>query len=138
MSLSPTEKVYHIARVRTADGEPMCLERCHIAAYLAPGLLELDLTGSLYEVLVERFRVRLDRADQTIRATVLEVDEAELLRVPSRPPSLLNELLMTPEVELSSERKLYTGPTATATKSRFDHARIPQMVGLRLIDYRRP
>ncbi len=91
LSLSPTEKVYHIARVRTADGEPMCLERCHIAAYLAPGLLELDLTGSLYEVLVERFRVRLDRADQTIRATVLEVDEAELLRVPSFSPAFIVE-----------------------------------------------
>ena len=87
LSLSPAEKVFHIARVRTADGQPMCLEECYIAAYLAPGLLELDLTGSLYAVLEGRFRLRLDRADQTIRATVLEAHEASLLDVPPFSPA---------------------------------------------------
>jgi GntR family transcriptional regulator len=55
---------------------------CYIAGYLAPGLLELDLTGSLYATLAGRFRLKLDQADQTIRATVLEAHKASLLGVP--------------------------------------------------------
>lgn len=87
LSLSPAEKVLHLARVRTADGEPICLENCYIPARLAPGLLELDLKGSLYEVLTRSFHLRMERADQTIRATVLEPDQAELLNVPAFSPA---------------------------------------------------
>jgi GntR family transcriptional regulator len=87
LSVSPAEKVFHIARVRTADGEPMCLEHSYIPSRLAPGLLDLDLERSLYELLGETFRLRLERADQTIASTVVDPDQAELLNVPPFSPA---------------------------------------------------
>jgi GntR family transcriptional regulator len=87
LALSPSEKVLHIARVRTADGEPICLEHSYVPSRLAPGLLDLDLEGSLYDVLFGTFRLRLEHADQTITATVVEPVDAELLNVPAFSPA---------------------------------------------------
>jgi GntR family transcriptional regulator len=87
LSLSPAEKVLHIARVRTADGEPICLEHSYIPSRLAPGLLDLDLEGSLYQLLAGTFRLRLEHADQTITATVVEPTDAALLGVPAFSPA---------------------------------------------------
>lgn len=83
LALSPGDRVLHIARVRTADGEPICLEHSYISAALAPGLLQMDLEGSLYELLYTHFRLHLERAKQTIAATVVDPDDARLLTVPA-------------------------------------------------------
>jgi GntR family transcriptional regulator len=76
---NPAAEVYHLRRVRTADGQPMALEDVYLPTALVPGLLELDLSGGMYDILDERYRLRVERADQTIQATVLDPDEAELL-----------------------------------------------------------
>ena len=82
LTLSPGDPVVHIARVRTADGEPICLEHSYIPAALAPGLLQMDLEGSLYELLNTHFRLELEHATQTINATVVDEEDAQLLTVP--------------------------------------------------------
>lgn len=87
LSVSPSEKVLHIARVRTADGEPMCLEHSYIPSRVAPGLLDLDLERSLYRLLDDAFRLRLEHADQTITSTVVDPEQAELLDVPPFSPA---------------------------------------------------
>jgi GntR family transcriptional regulator len=91
LRLSPADEVVHLERVRTADGVPMCLERAYLAHNLVPGLLAADLAGSLYEVLEDRYHIRLVRAEQRIRATVLVAAEAALLDVPPFTPALLVE-----------------------------------------------
>jgi len=83
LALSPADPVVHIARVRTADGEPICLEHSYIPEALAPGLLQMDLEGSLYELLNAHFRLELEHATQTINATVVDQDDARLLTVPA-------------------------------------------------------
>jgi GntR family transcriptional regulator len=65
----------------------MCLEHSYIPSRLVPGLLDLDLERSLYELLGETFRLRLERADQTITSTVVDPDQAELLNVPPFSPA---------------------------------------------------
>ncbi len=82
LGLSPGDPVTHIARVRTADGEPICLEHSYIPEALAPGLLDMDMEGSLYELLHSHFRLDLEHATQTINATVVDQDDALLLAVP--------------------------------------------------------
>lgn len=82
LALSPGDRVLHIARLRTADGEPICLEHSYIPEAHAPGLLQMDLESSLYELLTTHFRLNLEHAKQTITATVIDEDDARLLTVP--------------------------------------------------------
>ncbi|HMM83687.1 MAG: GntR family transcriptional regulator [Cryobacterium sp.] len=86
LNLSPTTPVVHVRRVRTADEVPICVEDVCIPHALVPGL-ENGINGnSLYEDLAERFAITVERADQTIQATVLnESDAAELLVPPFSP-----------------------------------------------------
>ncbi|NUW42569.1 GntR family transcriptional regulator [Nonomuraea rhodomycinica] len=89
LRISPSAKVLHIRRVRTADDEPMCLEHSYLPAELVPGDLEPELHGSLYEVLSSRYGLTLHRAEQTIRATVLGPDDARALDAPPFSPAFL-------------------------------------------------
>lgn len=87
LGLSPAEKVVHITRVRTADDQPMCLENAYVPEHLAPGLADTFSGESLYNELRETYGFRLERADQTIQAVVLDEEAARLLRVPAFSPA---------------------------------------------------
>jgi GntR family transcriptional regulator len=90
LEVDPGSPVLHVERVRTADGEPMALERAFLPAARFPGLETLDLTDvSLYEHLAERFGVPVAVADQWISAIRLTEGEARLLGVPTDLPALL-------------------------------------------------
>ncbi len=82
--------VVQIERVRTANGEPMALERSYLPASRFPGLEEADLTDvSLYTLLAERWGVRVAAADQWASAVRLTEEEAEILGVDVEQPALL-------------------------------------------------
>ena len=49
-----------IARIRLADGIPISLERVQLPAELFPGLLELPLGGSIYDLLDSHYDIRPD------------------------------------------------------------------------------
>lgn len=89
LQLSPADEVVHINRVRTADDVPICLERSYLPRAFAGGLDTLEPGESLYNLLEARYGVRIDRAEQILRATVVEPDQAELLSVPPFSPALL-------------------------------------------------
>ena len=85
-----TSPVQVIERLRTADGEPMALERAHIPADAAPGLVDEDLSGrSLYSVLEERYGIVFDAGEQRIGAGIATAADAELLTIPSGSAVLL-------------------------------------------------
>lgn len=85
--LAPGTPVVHLERLRLADDEPMCLENVWLPESLVPGLLDSGDPQSLYDWL-ERAGAAPVRADQTIRATVLDAAQAELLGVPPHFPAL--------------------------------------------------
>ncbi|MGW6485736.1 GntR family transcriptional regulator [Streptomyces sp. NPDC055056] len=85
--VAPGTPVVHMERLRLADGEPMCLENVWLPEEIVPGLVEEGDPQSLYGRL-ERAGATPERADQTIRATVLGLREAELLAVPTQFPAL--------------------------------------------------
>ncbi|NUT11556.1 MAG: GntR family transcriptional regulator [Nonomuraea sp.] len=91
LGISPGDSVVRLRRVRTAGGSAMCLEWACVPATLVPGLLDRPLDGSLYEVLEGAYGIRLERAEQSIRATVLEPEEAGLLETAPLAPALLVE-----------------------------------------------
>ncbi|MGH2469973.1 MAG: GntR family transcriptional regulator, partial [Chloroflexota bacterium] len=68
-----------LERLREADGEPVMLETLWIPAELAPGLPQLDLTGSVYALLASRYGVQVTSARESIRPVVLDAAQAALL-----------------------------------------------------------
>ncbi|RJT97345.1 GntR family transcriptional regulator [Arthrobacter frigidicola] len=87
LNISPGARIVHMERVRTADGLPMCLENVWISAELVPENFELDENSSLYDYLEGIGRGPVT-ASQTIQATVLTTDQANLLEVPPYSPAL--------------------------------------------------
>jgi GntR family transcriptional regulator len=82
--------VVQIERVRTANGEPMAMERSYLPAARFPGLDAADLTDlSLYTLLAERWGVWVATADQWASAVRLTEEEAEILGVDLEQPALL-------------------------------------------------
>jgi GntR family transcriptional regulator len=87
LGISPRDRVTHVHRVRTADGEPMCIEHSYIPVALAPGLVDRQVTGSLSELMSGVYHLRATKAEQSISATVLEPDVAKRLGVPEFSPA---------------------------------------------------
>ena len=56
-----------VTRLRLAGGAPLMLERAHLNYALTPGLLERDLTGSLYDLLTSVYRLKFARGEETSR-----------------------------------------------------------------------
>lgn len=88
LALSPGAPVVHLERVRTADGIQMCLENVWLPASLIGESLDPGAVDSLYAHL-ESIGAGPERADQSIRASVVDTREAELLGVPAHSPALV-------------------------------------------------
>lgn len=89
LAIEPGEPVHRVERLRTADGEPVALERSHVPAAAAPGLLDVALADrSLYTVLEQAFGLVLDSGEQTIEATGASPIEAGLLEIATGTPVL--------------------------------------------------
>jgi GntR family transcriptional regulator len=79
----PGSGVHVVERLRTADAEPMAVERSHIPSGAAPNLLDITLSDvSLYDVLEKRFGVVFDAGEQTIEAGIADTADARLLDLP--------------------------------------------------------
>lgn len=87
LRISPAAEVYHIRRTRTADGEPMCLEDSFLNSQYVPGLINHMGDKSLYKILEQDYGLRMEWAEQSIRATVLEPDVANILNAPAFSPA---------------------------------------------------
>jgi GntR family transcriptional regulator len=82
------EEVYIFTRLRLADDNPVALESTKLPARYAPGLTAELLGQSLYELLYERYGVRIVSAKTQIAATSVEAENAKLLDVPLKQPCL--------------------------------------------------
>ena len=111
LGISPAASVVHIRRVRTADAEPMCLENCYLPGHLLPEDLVLAPHDSLYAQLTGTYNVHLTRADQTIKATVLDPADAVALHVPPLSPAFRVERIGydTRGQAIESAESLYRG-----------------------------
>lgn len=76
------DEVLEIVRVRTADGEPMCLERSYLSYKLAYPLHGMDMENvSLYHLLETKCGLKLVKAVQTIEAAAVRPEEAGILEM---------------------------------------------------------
>lgn len=104
LQISPAAPVICLRRVRLADEVPICLETVELPARLVPDLGKQPLTGSLYDLLATRYRIRVMHAEQRIRATVLDPEEADLLGVAAVSPALLVERVSSDKAGQPMER----------------------------------
>lgn len=80
--------VLMIERLRLADGVPMCLETTHLPKRLFPHLLNYNLDGSLYNLLADHYRVRVELANQRITTLASTSVVSDLLGIPRKSPAL--------------------------------------------------
>ncbi len=81
--------VVRVQRVRRGGGEPLTLEDSSFPAALVPGLLDTELTGSLYALLAERYGLRIARAVERLEPVLASPEQARLLGVAARSPLML-------------------------------------------------
>lgn len=91
LGLEAGDPIGEIVRVRYADGAPLALERSRFPLARYPGLLELDLTGSLYDLLAERYDEPPTHAVERMEPVLANGEEAELLDVALGAPLMLVE-----------------------------------------------
>jgi GntR family transcriptional regulator len=75
-------------RIRLADGTPISLDHAWLPAAMFPGLLDLPLGGSLYELLAEQYGTTPDEAIERIDVVAATDDEASILDVAVQAPLL--------------------------------------------------
>ncbi|MFG1953723.1 GntR family transcriptional regulator [Micromonospora sp. NPDC048830] len=81
LEIEEGEQVISLTRLRFGDGTPLCLEYSVLRAAQFPGILGLNLEGSLYELLRKRFDVELSRVELRITAVMASAEEAKLLGI---------------------------------------------------------
>ncbi|WP_344969710.1 GntR family transcriptional regulator [Salinactinospora qingdaonensis] len=80
LGVAPGDPIHHLERLRTADGEPMAVERSNIPLALAPELDRHSLAGrSLYRLLEQEYNLLLDSGEQTIEAGLCDATDAKHL-----------------------------------------------------------
>jgi GntR family transcriptional regulator len=88
LSIDRGAAVHEVIRVRTADREPLALERAYFPTGPFPDLLERRLTGSIYAHLTKTYGQRPATADETLEPVVATAEQARLLHIEIGAPLL--------------------------------------------------
>ncbi|MFC5931219.1 GntR family transcriptional regulator [Cryobacterium melibiosiphilum] len=88
LRLGPADSVYDVIRVRFADDIPVVLERSYFPAGLFPGLLDRDLTGSMYSLMRRHYALAPVSATQELTALIVDAADAALLEIAPNGPIL--------------------------------------------------
>ena len=81
LRLAEDEKVWEIYRIRTANGEPISLQRVFFPCHLMPDMDQKDARGSFYEIWQQEYGIQPFDGEQTIRTRNATAAEAQLLQV---------------------------------------------------------
>jgi GntR family transcriptional regulator len=91
--LGSNSKVVAIRRLRTGNDVPFIYEESFLPSGKFQEILQMDLTGSMYQIINDRFGVTLARSDQTIRAVNLKGRIASYLGLPENSAAFFMESL---------------------------------------------
>ena len=101
--LGTSKKVIVIRRVRAGNGTPYIYEESYLPADKFEGILDLDLTGSMYNLMSKHFGVELARGKQTISAVNLSSEIAKILDVAVDSAAIFAEYLTYDEKSMPIE-----------------------------------
>jgi len=88
LELSPVDPVFKLIRLRTGDSEPLALEESYFPARRCAGLLEADLSNSIYDWLAARHGLQVARSRQELEPSQLDAEAARLLSTHPNSPVL--------------------------------------------------
>jgi GntR family transcriptional regulator len=93
LALSQGDPVFYLTRVRLADDIPILLETAYLSAQRFPGLATHAglAEGSLYQHLLDAYKVRVARVDQTLKPVLLTEQQAAHLQAKPGTPSIHTE-----------------------------------------------
>jgi GntR family transcriptional regulator len=91
LMLNADSQVIAIRRLRTGESMPLIYEETYLPVDLFDGILDMDLTGSMYKIFTEDFNIALARCEQTIKAVNLKKKMAVLLEVKKNTAALYME-----------------------------------------------
>ena len=89
--LKKKDKVIYTLRVKYAEGEPVLIERSYLSHSEFRDIMEMNLDGSLYHILVEHFNITLHRSTQIFSAILSSKEDTELFRLKRRAPCIMVE-----------------------------------------------
>jgi GntR family transcriptional regulator len=94
LEIEKGSEVFCLERLRYLDDEPIVLVKAFLPYALCKGIEEIDFSRrSLYEVLEERFGLRIARGRRTIEAVAADERQARLLSInPGDPVNLLESV----------------------------------------------
>ncbi|MEX2562419.1 MAG: GntR family transcriptional regulator [Nitriliruptoraceae bacterium] len=89
LGVAADDQIVVIERVRTGNGEPVAVERAHLASHRFPGLENADvISRSLYVILAEDYGCRLGSCEQRVTSECADARLAGLLGVARHSPVL--------------------------------------------------
>jgi GntR family transcriptional regulator, N-acetylglucosamine utilization regulator len=101
--LGSNKRVILVRRVRAGDGTPYIYEESYLPYDLFEGILEMDLTGSMYKLISEQFNIVLARCQQTISAVNLNAQIAKALQLSENAAGIFMESLTFDENSIPVE-----------------------------------
>lgn len=81
LKLDEGEKVWEVYRSRTANGEPISLQRVFFPQRLMPDIDQKNISGSFYEMWLNDYHIQPFDGEQTIRTRLATEEEAKLLQI---------------------------------------------------------
>jgi GntR family transcriptional regulator len=110
LSLRSGQECIRVRRLRLADGAPMSVDDAWYNAALLPDLDSCDLRRSIYDTLRDRYRLPIDRAEQTVAAAEAGDEYAVLLGItPSRPVLLFDRVSFSGGRAVEHSQSRYRG-----------------------------
>lgn len=86
-------QLLRLRRLHLLAGEPLVAETIWLPSERVPGIETLDLSGSVYELLEQRYDIRVISARESIRPVVLDSRQSRLLGVEKGFPAFFVERL---------------------------------------------
>jgi GntR family transcriptional regulator len=81
MQVPPGSPVHGFQRLRAIEGEPFAIETTYFPAELTPGILDLDIDGSLWLLVRQQYGVHFERSVAILESVILDESSSSLLRV---------------------------------------------------------
>ena len=92
LRVSPAvDTLVELIRLRSAGGQPLVLESIWLAEAAVPNIADEDLSGSVYDLLRDRYGLDVDSAQESIRPVVLGARHARLLGARKGSPAFFVE-----------------------------------------------
>lgn len=89
--LGINKMVIAIRRLRTGNDIPLIYEESYLPAEVFAGILDMDLSGSMYQLITQNFDTVLARSEQTLRAVNISERIARHLDLPKGSAGLFME-----------------------------------------------